>query len=264
MQGMDAEARSELARLRARAYGPDADLPEDALAWARLQELEELDRRRRAESASPIVGQGAPRSAVDGTAADADASGVDTRSDGDADGAEEPPVRPPLVGRPRTLWLWAGSLAAVAAVSSAASIAATTFVPVPRTAGVAQVDTLRIDPAVDTTALGSWGFNAPDVVGYTDFHGITAYAGSTQVGADGARADCLLLVDTAEIPEMGEGGLSQSGFRSGGCGAGAFPATVEFVVTPTFPETFRERFPVGSSVQFVRDGERVGVFSDAG
>ncbi len=51
---------------------------------------------------------------------------------------------------PRTLWLWAGSLAAVAAIASAASIAAVTVVPVARTAGVAQVDSLLPDPSVRT------------------------------------------------------------------------------------------------------------------
>ncbi len=269
MQGMDAEARSELARLRARAYGPEADLADDPLAWARLRDLEELERRRRADATSPIVVQGASAPAVnaattDAAATDADTAPVaDTASDLSTDEAEERPERGPLVRRTRTLWLWAGSLAAVAALSSAASIAATTFAPVPRTAGVAQVDTLRPDPAVDTSALGTWGFDSADVAGYTDFHGLTAFAGSTAVDSAGTRADCLLLVDTAIIPELGASGAFQGGYRSGACGAGVFPATVEFVVTPEMPDAFRERFPVGSSVQFVRDGERVGVFSDA-
>lgn len=269
MQGMDAEARSELAELRARAYGPDADLDEDPRAWARLRELEELERHRRAESTPPIVVEGATPT-LDGTAADSDSAAADEAardaddaSDVDADGADERPARRPLVGRARTLWLWAGSLAAVAAVSSAAAIAATTFVPVPRTAGVAQVDTLRPDPTVDTSALGAWGFDSADVAGYTDFHGLTAFAGSTAVDSAGTRADCLLLVDTAIIPELGASGAFQGGYRSGACGAGVFPATVEFVVTSEMPDAFRERFPVGSSVQFVRDGDRVGVFSDA-
>lgn len=262
MQGMDAEARGELDDLRARAYGPDADLAQDPGAWARLRELEELDRRRRADAAASEA-VGAPLVAGPIAPDDAGIVDVDTESEDGSDDDEELPARAPLVRRARTVWLWAGSLAAVAAVSSAASIAATTFVPVARTAGVAQVDTLRPDPAVDTAALGSWGFDSADVVGYADFNGLTAYAGSTQVGSAGTRADCLLLVETADVPSLDDTGAFQGGFRSGSCGAGVFPATVEFVVTPEMPEVFRERFPVGSSVQFVRDGEQVGVFTDA-
>ncbi len=85
----------------------------------------------------------------------------------------------------------------------------------------------------------------------------------TQVDAAGTRAECLVLMDTSSIPAPGDLDAAQVGFRYGGCGAGAFPATIEFVVTPDLPDDFRARFPVGSSVQFVRDGDRVGVFSDA-
>ena len=53
-------------------------------------------------------------------------------------------------------------------------------------------------------------------------------------------------------------------FVYGGCGAGIFPATVEFVVAEGMPDAFVERFPIGTSVQFVFDGENVGVFADRG
>lgn len=256
MQGMDAELRGELEGLRARAYGPDADLSADPSALGRLQELEDLERRSRVVAAVET-------SPAEPPAAPARVPLLDDADEGDTDGPEAPAVRGPIVRRARTLWLWAGSLAAAAAVASAASIAATTFVPVARTAGVAQVDTLQVDPSADAGAVRSMGFDSSGVSVFADFHGLTAYTGMTQVDAAGTRAECLVLMDTSSIPAPGDLDAAQVGFRYGGCGAGAFPATIEFVVTPDLPDDFRARFPVGSSVQFVRDGDRVGVFSDA-
>lgn len=48
-----AESAAELAALRRRAYGPDADIHADAAARVRLQELEDAVRRRAARSAAP-------------------------------------------------------------------------------------------------------------------------------------------------------------------------------------------------------------------
>lgn len=258
---MDAEARGELDRLRVRAYGPDADLADDPAAWARLRELEDIERRRHGEAAAVLVAEGEEVRSLDADAdADADADGTDAR---DGTRVAERGSRRPDVRRGRTLWLWAGSLAAVAALASAASIAAVTVVPVVRSAGVAQVDSLVPDPSVGTDSLSTLGLEPSQLTGYADFHGLTPFAGSTQVDSSGTRSDCLVLVDTSELAATEEDESFRSGFRYGGCGAGVFPATVEFVVTPELPEAFRQRFPVGSSVQFVRDGDRVGVFSDA-
>lgn len=255
---MDAEAQNELARLRARAYGPDADLAADSAAWARLSELEELERRRRIEIPAPTAVESAPTGLPD----DAPSPDGDDVDDEPAPLAERPSRRP-VIRRPRTLWLWAGSLAAVAALASAASLAAATFLPVARTAGVAQVDTLLPDPSVQTDSLSPLGIDSGQVKGYADYFGLTTFAGSTQIDSAGNRAECLFLIETSDAPWTDDDGTFQGGFRYGGCGAGSFPATVEFVVTPELPAAFRQRFPVGSAVQFVRDGDRVGVFSDA-
>lgn len=265
---MDAEAQNELARLRARAYGPDADLAADSAAWARLSELEDLERRRRTEvPAPPPVESAPPGPAGDAPRPDApssDAPSLDVEGADDEDAAVAArPSRRPVIRRPRTLWLWAGSLAVVAALTSAASLAAATFLPVARTAGVAQVDTLVPDPSVQTDSLSPLGIDSAQVKGYADFYGLTTFAGSTQIDSAGNRAECLFLIETSDAPWTDDDGTFQGGFRYGGCGAGAFPATVEFVVTPELPAAFRQRFPVGSAVQFVRDGDRVGVFSDA-
>jgi hypothetical protein len=55
---MDAAARSELAALRRRAYGPDADIAGDKAAWERLSALEELALADRSMSAPAPPGVG--------------------------------------------------------------------------------------------------------------------------------------------------------------------------------------------------------------
>ena len=80
-EGMDAprgsvevEGTDELGRLRRRAYGPDADIAGDAVAQARLSELEDAQRRE----LSPVV---------------------DAVARGRADGSERVPVSDPVEGR---------------------------------------------------------------------------------------------------------------------------------------------------------------------
>jgi hypothetical protein len=73
----------------------------------------------------------------------------------------------------------------------------------------------------------------------------------------------VYLLETSEVSLRGARGVSGD-FVYGGCGAGVFPATVEFVVAEGMPDAFVEQFPIGTSVQFVFDGENVGVFADRG
>lgn len=271
---MDDDVHEELARLRARAYGPDADIADDAPALARLAELEDRERRAREERVPDAPGPDTAASAVPADAAVADApgdaddvppgdtpgdeaSGTDTIAGDPARRRRRRPRRPSVRSR-RTLWLWAASIAAVAAVTSAATAAGTTFAPVARTAGVAQVDTLVEDPAFDVPSF--FGPIAEGARGFRDYLGLSAMVGFQEV-AGGDREPCLYLVDAEDLRE--DSGSFQGGYIFGGCGAGAFAPTAQFVVSEELPEQLRERFPVGTSLQFVFDGERVGVFTDA-
>lgn len=311
---MDDDVREELARLRARAYGPDADIGGDPAALARLDELEDQDRRQRSTVPDASLSRSAsasttavpvdprssepsdPRASADGErggdetdpafpAVDADAAegarvdgtldAGDARGDADALDAggargSEPEAstssffrrllrRRPPVRSQRSLWLWAGTVAVVAAVASAATAVGTTFAPVSRSAGVAQVDTLQIDPSFVPPPL-FWP--TPDgVTGYRDFFGMTAVVGSLRVYSDDSENTCLYLVPSEDIAD------TDSSYRGGqvygGCGAGVFAPTAQLVVSDDQPAALRERFPVGTSLQFVLDGERIGVFSDA-
>lgn len=247
---MDDDVHAELRRLRARAYGPDADISDDPAAQARLWELEQLDKPDR--SPAPA----AEHASADAAAPDeapADDGGEQARAD----------ARPPLLRTRRRVRMAALALAGVAAVASAATAVGTSFTAVDRGSGIAQVDALTPSSDVELTEVGYLGFDPSQVRGFADYYGLTAFAGSTQIDSEGNRADCLLLSDTDDLDDGDASGRS-GGVRSGGCGAGPFPATVEFIVTSSFPAQFRSRFPVGSAVQFVLDGDDVGVFSDAG
>jgi hypothetical protein len=48
-----------------------------------------------------------------------------------------------------------------------------------------------------------------------------------------------------------------------GCRVGDFPATVQFSIGSNAPQELRDRYPDGSSLQFVFDGDRIGVFLDS-
>lgn len=255
---MDDEVQDELRRLRARAYGPGADIADDPVAVARLRELEELDRTRQHTALpSDAVVDGGAEAERTGVAASA---GLDDLDPADID--QTP--RPPLLRTRRRVWVAAVGVAAVVVAASALTAVGMSFTTVERTPGIAQTDALTPAPELDPAAVGYLGFDPEQSRGFEDYYGLTAFAGPTQIDSEGNRADCLLISDTADVADSGGALRSNAGVRFGGCAAGLFPATAEFIVNSTFPEQFRARYPVGTAVQFVLDGDDVGVFSDAG
>lgn len=100
---MDAGARAELAALRRRAYGRDADIAADPVASARLRELEDLLRLASAPPVPPADDRAAARTHAD--TADLDETAT---TPGPERGATPPPVPRPTaeVRRARrTMWL---------------------------------------------------------------------------------------------------------------------------------------------------------------
>lgn len=259
MHRMNADDAGELARLRARAYGPHADISDDPDAVARLAELEGLDRRSRlvANDPSPRSHEGAPPIGTQDPSAPR--TGMD--SDGSA-GDARPRGRWSVPIRSRRVFsAWALTIAVAAGASSAVTAAGMDIVPVSRSAGVPQIATLAPD---EGRALpGAFGPVSSEARAYPDFYGMTAFVSYAQFGPEGERNACIFLVPTATLDELEQGGYS-AGFSESGCGAGVFPATLQFVVNSLEPAEFVARFPPGSSVQFVFDGENLGVFSDAG
>ncbi len=252
MHRMDADHGSELECLRARAYGPNADIAGDPAAVARLRELEDRERMRTA----PLEAE-AETEADPGDDADA------PQPDPEPEEAEPAPRRPLLRSR-RRVWVAAVAVAGVVALTSAATAAGVSVTAVDRTAGIAQTDTLTADPDAQLGSAGYLGFDPEQTRGFADYYGLTVFSGVSQIDSEGNQAECLIALDTSEVREADSPRSAPRGIRVGGCGAGPFPASVEFIVTSSFPEPFRARYPVGTAMQFVLDDGNVGVFSADG
>lgn len=238
---------AELRRLQLRAYAPDGDIQGDESALRRLEELEHL---RRAAALTPA------EDALDGSPA------VDDSADGDED--LEPPAASapaesvaPARGHGRRWWavLWAASLIVVAVVVGGTALSAAPRAPL--AAGAHYVATLAEDP--DFTWPEFLGDPQGEATGFRDFLGLTAVM--VDGGLWGARADkCLLLLTTEHVQPDTE---SYNGQIFSGCGAGAFPATVEMLVAADAPAPLLQRFPEGTALQFVLDGSRIDVYADS-
>lgn len=245
---MDDDVIEELRLLRARAYGPSADIGEADLR--RLEQLEAMNR-----PADPDQGTvDAVEEAV------TDAAPVEVHDVAEAGApSDAPEATPRLSGRIRAMWT--ASVAVAVAVAVVGTLAVTLpLTPIAPAAGrddVRSIATLSVDPGFVPPKF--FGEGEGDIHGFEDFYGLTAVYVDTIWGSE--RADrCILVMETAKIDPDSD---SFSGFMNNGCGAGPFPATVEMLVDETMPQELREMFADGTAIQFVLDGSRIGVFADA-
>ncbi|MFH8251200.1 hypothetical protein ACH3VR_12590 [Microbacterium sp. B2969] len=243
---MNEDALAELRRLRARAYGPAPDIHGDPAALRRLEELEARNRQVASVPADEAPVSDAPPSEPE---------------PGPALEEHAEPAEPSRGFRRWMPWLWLASLVTVGVLAAAWTFATAIvwFAPLQRDAAIAQVAVLTVDEAFDAPAV--FGSPVADRVGFQDFDGLTAMTAEGGVMGAGADDTCLVVVPTASIDTEAD---IYNGPIFVGCSAGAFPATVELLVTHDQPEGIRDRFPAGTALQFVLDGERVVVFSDAG
>lgn len=271
---MNAANEAELRELRARAYGPKADITNDRAAIRRLRELEAA---RRAETSGAMA-----EPASDG---EADASPVgppptDTVPTGDAppaaggepewwnpgENTEEGDRVGPTASAPRRRRvLWALSVIASAAVAAGITYALTGVAPVSASSGVPQTTTLHPTSAT----LVPQGFvGAVENTPVYDLYGLTLFLGEDGFGAPAGSGDaCLVAVSTTDVPaiESYDGSSwSVNGPVYSSCSAGAFPATIEIPLLGEVPAALGARFSGSRAIQFVLDGDRVGVFVDAG
>ncbi len=279
---MDDADLDELRMLRARAYGPTGDIADDPRALRRLRELEAAaretarDARRAADTTSPVGGATAASEAtVRDDAPLAPHPGPPPPLPAGVPGVRLPAPTviavggtvaasptPPARFAPRRWFLsrglavlWVVSLIAVAALAAGMAFAAEWIAPIARHGEVRQIATLSPDPDF------SWPeeFGALDtVMGFT-FHGLTIGTTKTSLFTGTQTRSPCLIAFAAPVP----GDTESLGRPFGGCGAGAFPATVQLVVDDTMPQDLRDVVPDGTALQFVLDGDRIGVFSDA-
>lgn len=283
---MDDAADRELRELRARAYGRDADIAMDAAAVLRLQELEAA----RIASAVPWT-SAVPSSAPDTASAPplAPAAATGTRATGtrstdsvdllraleravndeadEHDAAVDAARHAEQVARRRTTW-WATSVMGAAAVAAVVTFTLSSTPAVSASSGAPQVETLRLTDASDIIPEGWFGADGESVA--ADFYGFTVFAVTNWGDARDANADeptCIAVVKTAEIPPRE--GFDPNDWGYGGdfysaCGIGVFPATVQLPIGSGAPEELAARYPSAEALQFVLDGDRVGVFLDSG
>ena len=268
---MDTVSRDELQELRARAYGPGADIDQDAEALRRLHELENLSRER--ADAEATAAEPPPRAPIVVRVAAPTEEPVPTPAAPTAvapsPGVSEPavtsaaePVPPKKPGLSRGIKiLWGLSVAASAAAAAAITFGLTYIAPVNVSSGAEQIATL--EPAATIEIPAGWMGAGPSSRVY-EFYGLTLF--ETTGGFYGPMGtDCFAAVVTESIPEADSSmeSWSYDGMMYSDCRMGDFPATVEVPVGSGSPEDIRSRFPEESVLQFVMDGDRIGVFLDS-
>ena len=259
---VDEGAEAELQRLRARAYGPDADIHDDPRALRRLKELEDLQSAGDLPSAEEAGGDDAVAAEVT-LPATAGEPGVDHEPATDPREGDDSPVEDAAPAKPRrrlgAKWvaaIWVASLIMVALIAGATALAAVP--PPPTTTGARHIATLQESPAfVWPQFLGE---EPADARGYEDFYGLTPIAADFSFMASSTDT-CIALVPSAQLAPESRPDLLES---IPGCGAGAFEATVQIVVRGELPPQLLSEFPEGTALQFVLDGSRVHVYSAAG
>jgi len=286
---LDADSERELRELRARAYGPRADIATDPIA---LRRLEQLEASRAAIPDSGVVSVDARSASViaDGRVEDRagdellDRLGDDSLWDHDPDAADAASAaaagaadaaagpgsaehgagRPARLGRKHTV-LWVSSVVASAAVAALVTFAVISMQTVSTSSGAPQVDTLRLTP--EGAIPPSW-FGAGSDVASAEFAGLTIFETPGWTSESGDRVSdnrCLSVARTSDLPEEGEdeGDSYVGGPIYGTCGVASFPTALAMPFSDELPDELMERYPSGVAIQFVLDGDRVGVFVDS-
>lgn len=244
----------ELRMLRARAYGPEADIHDDAAALDRLRELEE-----RAfiadESVAPAVETAEPTIvAVETERGPEQASDEPDADEPEPASAERPSGWRRFVPATRRGWVTAAVACLAVAVVVTASI--TTVVVRKVQADPRTIATLRVDPSTELgQAFGGFSDSTVASVAYDDFFGLTPIV---IPGWGEAPGRCLVLTPTAGLDTVANGWSSVGGMN---CEAGSFSSSVQFIVSDDYgvPSKFRDHFPDGTALRFELEGSSVVV-----
>jgi hypothetical protein len=251
---MEAAHDEELRILRARAYGPGADIDADPGALERLHELEAAERE-----SNSAVDRHVPEPVTDAVRVEPPQMIEEEADRSEPLGALRDrivrivnSVVAHLRSVRRSTWL------IVVGVVVAASFPATALVLIQRVqtdplqAGATQVARLSVDQ----------GYEIPDFFGvqpgdeqrwqaFEEFHGLRTVLNLDGFSPFGSKDDCILIYAPTGITTTG-GGFSGN-FLSG-CAAGDFPAMAQFRVDlDGFPAALEEAFPNSTGLQFVYD-----------
>ncbi|MFT2691715.1 hypothetical protein [Clavibacter zhangzhiyongii] len=239
--------RAELAGLRRRAYGPAGEVdPVDLdrlrvleARWAETGPAVRPTPGRPAEAEAALAAEPAPsdaeRSAAERSAAEGSAAAPDDTTS-------------PARRRPRRLLpiLWAASL--VVAVALTAVVTSAASAPAGR-----EVAVVRFDPDQELPVYMRDYFGGAET-GSARFHGLTLVRLENDRSAyPQVLGECLAIQ-----PARAALGTAEAG----GCAAGAFGASAQFVVNARAPEELRDEFPVGTALLFDLRGDAVHVRVD--
>ena len=243
----------ELAALRERAYGPGADIHDDPDALARLHELE--------AEAKPVVAD-TDTDAAANAHVEPGASATASAPEAATDASGEPMTAPARAARPiPRAWLivWAASIALVGVITGAIVFSLASIRPVSPVTGAVQVATLDEPVAPESVDWLSLWTRSGQKASAFEFFGLVAVHFPEGVYAD---QSCLMVGDITNFTRDGDS-ISYEGRTYTGCGAGPFPATVQFVVDDQSPAELRAHYPDGTALSFVLDSDVVGVFMAA-
>lgn len=274
MHDFDTETHEELRSLRERAYGPAADIDQDPAAAQRLRELE-ARAAKPAAVAAPAVAVAAPvvtaasvpaplpaaASAPSEASVEpaADPAPEEAEPDEGTAGTEHPPAPSGTTRLPKVLW----ALSVVAAAAAAAAVTfSLTFVTPVSEGGLTQIASLEPSAGVEVPP----GFIGAGTSARTfEYLGYTIFETTGSFYAPSQSTDCFVLIPTDRIPEDydPQQGWSYDAQIWGGCRAGSLPGIAQFLIDSGAPEEARARFPDGTALRFVFDGDRVGVFTDS-
>lgn len=204
---------------------------------------------------------GARTSGADSIGSSAATTGASANTTGsDADTAESSGKKPTRRLTLTTKVLWGLSVVAAAAIAAGVTYAATAMAPVAVLSGAPQIATLE---PTDLVEIPDGFFGAGPSSRTFEFYGLTLF--ETRYGYSGAGSDCFMAAPTESLPtkDSEQNSWSMDAQMYSGCGAGAFPATMQFPLDSGMPQELRDRFPDESFLQFVFDGERIAVFLDS-
>ncbi|MCT9821142.1 hypothetical protein N3K63_12720 [Microbacterium sp. W1N] len=241
---------SELAALRARAYGADADIHDDPDALRRLTALEEAGRRARTAPPAPPLVTTVPRSGGTPRAhrAPATATPTDAGASADPDGVDALGSAPPENDEPPVRrWRTAALLLACAATAVVtAALTAGVVLPLSLLAGDTSprpIAVLHVDPDAegDETSPGDGAAR------YDDFYGMRISSG--EYDETGGR--CITIMPDAAL----------SGTSTGVCSAPGLEPSIDLTVMDgQVGEGVIERYAPGTTLRFTLAGDEVRVY----
>ncbi len=161
--------------------------------------------------------------------------------------------------------LWVVAIVAAAVMSAAVTFALVKVTPVASSSGAPQITTLDATSTREIPA-GWMGVG-------TELRRVRLLRAGSR-GERGRGTSTVPSERTAspvarwdQVPDKDDfdssSGWSYDGPTYTGCAVGTFPATVEVPFDSNVPKELSERFPSATALQFVYDGERVGVFLDS-